>query len=627
MHDTLYEHQLLSIRQLEELEFKEGQLTTPNGMRMYLNWSVLADPCGAGKTRVVCALLYRELQRARANPMVFHGDWPRVRRAASGAHHAAVSMRCVRTQVPITVIITSLSIQGQWSRELAAWGIEHDVVSCKPKFEHFDQYVTQGAVRQGGLVLLMPVTMVKTWLPLLCNGQHRTRPAHEGGPLPAVHRVVYDEPDSTHIPAMPSLEWCRHVLLVSATFHRMFGRGYPNNMARRHYLYGTLNSLLGLHGMLQEAITVRQDEAAVQAAVQLPRVQRTMLQFRRPQVMRAVEDALPPHLRALAEADATDDLVRALGGVVYDSEQSVVDAVTANLRGALESAQKRAQQAALAYSADGEPPSNAETNARARVAELQARLDALEARVAENIHEPCNVCLEVADEPCLCPKCSANFCRDCLTRWLQTSHSCPMCRGNVSLSTVVYMQAAAAAGSGGDDGPSGAPAAAAAERDDDADSDDGVTLAELAAAPAADAAPRWDQVVYGSRQLALVGAAQGLCAAECAALERPIRGLVYSAAASTMGSMQEYLTDAGFRVAKLTGVHSTRTATLDGLRDGTYDFLIADAGTDAAGLDLPFVQYVLLPYACSDAVRTQIEGRAQRPGRQTPLHVVQMSTV
>jgi len=596
MKNTLYEHQLRSVHALEALEAKDGVFCSDT-QNLVLNWTLLADPCGAGKTRTVCALLYNELQRARTDDSVFHSYWQRPTHTASGQSCAVVQCTPTKVNVPITVIISSLSIQGQWSEELSRWNIEHEVVTRRPNLEQKHEFLSRAKVTRGGLVLVMPVTMVKIW-------------AHVLGF--SVHRVVYDEPDSAYIAACPSFDACRHVMLVSATFYDDAVRmsRYHSYNRPRHAIQ---DKLWDFHACIEDVlntIKVQQSAESVQSALRLPPVQTTRVRFRRAAMMRAVESVLPPHLRAMSQADATNDLIRALGGVVYGDEQSVVQAVTANLRAAVAATEQRLRQAIAAGGSGG-----AETAARARLGELTGKLHTLQARVRENIREPCPVCMETSDDVCLCPKCSSNFCRNCIVRWLETRQVCPMCRGAAHIESMVFLEL---------DADSAVPPAASAA----AAQATSATHGEQDAVPRDDAASQdgapWQDVVYPSRQLALIAAATKLCAHESRAHGRLISGLVYCAAAGAMSDMCAYLTEAGFRVAKLNGVYTSRMAAVEKLRQGECDFLVVDMNTDAAGMDLPFVQYIVLPYACSTEVYNQAVGRAQRPGRLQPLHVVQL---
>eukprot|EP01120_Amphizonella_sp_Union-15-10_P014204 TRINITY_DN6813_c0_g1_i1.p1 TRINITY_DN6813_c0_g1~~TRINITY_DN6813_c0_g1_i1.p1 ORF type:complete len:292 (+),score=11.62 TRINITY_DN6813_c0_g1_i1:60-935(+) len=48
----------------------------------------------------------------------------------------------------------------------------------------------------------------------------------------------------------------------------------------------------------------------------------------------------------------------------------------------------------------------------------------------------CLICFQVSYQPTLCPTCESLFCLSCIEQWLNTSNTCPHCRGNISSSSL-----------------------------------------------------------------------------------------------------------------------------------------------------------------------------------------------
>uniref|UniRef100_A0A6G3MIT5 RING-type E3 ubiquitin transferase n=1 Tax=Henneguya salminicola TaxID=69463 RepID=A0A6G3MIT5_HENSL len=51
-------------------------------------------------------------------------------------------------------------------------------------------------------------------------------------------------------------------------------------------------------------------------------------------------------------------------------------------------------------------------------------------------NEDCPICLSALVKPCLTVRCYHKFCLECLVRWFQNSHTCPVCRNKCQ--SIIY---------------------------------------------------------------------------------------------------------------------------------------------------------------------------------------------
>ena len=56
------------------------------------------------------------------------------------------------------------------------------------------------------------------------------------------------------------------------------------------------------------------------------------------------------------------------------------------------------------------------------------------------LNDSCSICYNILNKPILEPNCQYLFCGQCFFNWLEINNSCPMCRHNINIQELVYIE-------------------------------------------------------------------------------------------------------------------------------------------------------------------------------------------
>ena len=195
------------------------------------------------------------------------------------------------------------------------------------------------------------------------------------------------------------------------------------------------------------AIVLRNSDAWINASLEQPTFQHETIMCRTPPNLSLLREFISPAAMEALHAGDTAGAMAALG-LKPSSKDTLVDRVTAGLRGDLVQAEK-----ILAFKRDIEYSTAAAKvaaieKAEQKVARLQEQLDSLEARIASSVADTCPICYDVPSTLTLTPCCRQAFCLACLCECIAAKPACPLCRVTIeSVSKLIVVDSATSSAS------------------------------------------------------------------------------------------------------------------------------------------------------------------------------------
>jgi SNF2 family DNA or RNA helicase len=291
---------------------------------------------------------------------------------------------------------------------------------------------------------------------------------------------------------------------------------------------------------------------------------------------------LQGHISAAAmEALHAGDVTGAMTaiGLKATSKESLVERVTASIRGELIAAEKLLEfKRGMEYSSPAAKVQGIE-KAEAKVAKIKTQLTALEERVASAATELCPICYDTPNSATLTPCCRNTFCLACICECLTKRAACPLCRQPIASPKELMV-----IGNGPNEtiGCSG-------EAVEEGPPTKGAALMRL-----------------------------------LAAAEPNDRFLVFSAHEASFKGLRDMLEARGVRCELLSGTGARVEKLRKQFREGKVQVLCMNARHVGAGINLEAATHVVLYHRMNMELEKQVVGRAVRFERAAELRVIHL---
>lgn len=392
---NLFRHQLASIHRLEEFEVKK-QVDIARNIHLQTSLGINANPTGSGKTLEMIGLIVR-------NRMEWDLSQP-----FQKIRHVQYSDLLMHQQVqyffrlPTTLILVGQSIIRQWEQEFKYTHLKVRVISTNKDALNVDPYLYD--------VILITPTMFNAFVMRFTEY--------------AWKRFIYDEPGQIHVPRMKSVT-AGFYWFVTATPFSIF---YRSRYSRSNFLRDVFYSLY-YHDTYINLLSIRNSTDFIRMSFQLPPVEyRTHNCYE--SVFNRVHGLVPEHVLEMISAGNINGAIQALGGKKTDN---IVELIKTRKLQDLEIAEAKVR----IYR--NQPESERYRKWKDRKERLEGQIRDLEQRFKDELEGNCSVCISPLVNPILEPACQQLFCTECLLTWLQRSKKCPMCRSEVTLNELIYI--------------------------------------------------------------------------------------------------------------------------------------------------------------------------------------------
>jgi hypothetical protein len=361
---------------------------------------------------------------------------------------------------------------------------------------------------------------------------------------------------------------------LSDDVRQRLGDGAISGVA--HRLNIVSNAVADCRDVRFTGLILRNSDTWIDASLARPAIVHDTILCKSPGNLSILRDFISPAAMEALHAGDTAGALTALG-LKAASKESLVDRVTASLRGDLIQAEKiLAFKQSIEYATPAGKV-HAVEKAEANVAGIKAKLADLEARVAEATGSTlCPICYDTPRTTTLTPCCRQAFCLSCLCECVKSKPACPMCRApitNVRELLVVGDEAGTVA-----------------------------TVEEKLVPP-----------TKGAALLKLLESST-----------EDQRFLVFSAHEASFKGLRDLLGARGIQCELLQGSAARVESLRKRFREGKVRVLCMNARHVGAGINLEAATHVVLYHRMNAELEKQVIGRAVRFERATELRVVHL---
>ncbi len=436
---VLYSHQLEAVRTMQ-LKETNREISIANGAyAIETNVGILAHPVGFGKTGICAAHLAVEKERENRvlneadivdDPLLnWSREWandelPYSRSLVDYASQYArvLRRRTRRYRLNCTLIIAGLSLVKQWQHELGfAPNLTVTIIKTRKQARSVDP-------RCWDVIIITP-TMYNLFVNQVgCLGLdvHDRSGWTQGAQTYAWKRLIYDEPPSTNVPSMVSIE-CGFVWLISAT-PRLIQNAYTSSSSTHMIRSMAFNYLDRI--FFNELLVKCSDDITMADLTALPPVTELEHVCHQPLARMMRNSGISERVQQLIQADDIAGAVAEMGGDVMNTEYANI----LDFRKAVIEKEIAEYESKIAIAE--RPPRRA--GAEASIARYREEIRKRNAWITNLTEEAevqattmCGICFEDIDnvgDAIVVECCAKIFCSTCLLSWTSQNNTCPACR-------------------------------------------------------------------------------------------------------------------------------------------------------------------------------------------------------
>ena len=528
---SLFKHQLASIYSMEHLESVKQveQKDCIKETRLGIN----ADHTGYGKTLSMIGLMVRD-------KMEWNIDYPFVVEQINTESEGLIRTRKLLRydKLQSNLILVSPTILKQWEKEFEYTNLRVGVIATKKDIDIVE-------AENCDVVLVTPTNyndLIKSY----------SRYAWK--------RFIFDEPGHNKVIGMKNIQ-AGFYWLVTAT---------PSHIISQHRngRESFMKKIIGddcTHIEDQFAgMIIKNDLDFVKSSFNMTPTYYYDYDCFQP-LYRALVGLVNDNIKSMIEADNIEGAIEALGGT---KTKNILELVKQKLLEELENIESKIR----IYILRNESCKIEEWNSKKRL--INNKLLTIENRFESMISGNCNICFEKLSNPIMEPSCNNLFCGRCILTWLQTKQNCPLCRQNIVVNQLIYM-------------------------DENKSIESKSENHKL------------------TKQEMIVKIIK----------EKPdSKFIIFSSYDQTFDQIHLALADNNINFKLLKGSVQQIQRTINDYKSGDLQVLFLNSKFNGSGINLQETTDIILYHDMSEATKTQLIGRANRIGRTSPLHVHQLKS-
>ena len=393
---SLFKHQLASIYSMEHLESVKQveQKDCIKETRLGIN----ADHTGYGKTLSMIGLMVRD-------KMEWNIDYPFVVEQINTESEGLIRTRKLLRydKLQSNLILVSPTILKQWEKEFEYTNLRVGVIATKKDIDIVE-------AENCDVVLVTPTNyndLIKSY----------SRYAWK--------RFIFDEPGHNKVIGMKNIQAGFYWLVTATPSHIISQHRNGRESFMKKIIGDNCNHIEDqFAGMI-----VKNDLDFVKSSFNMTPTYYYDYDCFQP-LYRALVGLVNDNIKSMIEADNIEGAIEALGGT---KSKNILELVKQKLLEELENIESKIR----IYILRNELSKIEEWNSKKRL--INNKLLTIENRFESMISGNCNICFEKLSNPIMEPSCNNLFCGRCILTWLQTKQNCPLCRQNIVVSQLIYM--------------------------------------------------------------------------------------------------------------------------------------------------------------------------------------------
>lgn len=532
---SLFKHQLTSIYNMERLE--HDKMVQSDDYIKEVNLGVNADISGYGKTYSMVGLIARD-------KMEWDMDTPFVIEKIRVESNGLVKIREIEryNKLPCTLILVSPSIINQWQNELKNTTLNFTSITSKKEIENviIDNY---------DIILVIPSmynNLVKSYSKY------------------AWKRFIFDEPGHLRVSGMKDIK-AGFFWFITATPNSII----PYHQSCRGSMMNkiiTNNNTNTFEEQFKDVI-IKNDEDFIKSSFLMPKTSHKEYYCFQP-ILNVINGMVNPVVQKMIDTGNIEGAISTLGG---EKTKNIVELVK----------QKKMDEIKVVKS-----QINIHTikNNSKRIDHYSELLKNLEHELSiiderfNNIlsNQTCHICMNTMSKVVMEPKCQNLFCGECLLQWLAKNNTCPLCRSDIVLSDLIYIEN---------------------EKEVKYNTDNMPNNSIL---------QKTDQII------------------EIIKSKKEGKFLVFSDFEGSFSPICKILHTNNIKFIILKGDATNRTKIIDDYKTGVVNVIFLNSSIDSAGINLPETTDIILYHEMNSITKNQIIARAERIGRTEELTIHQL---
>ena len=337
----------------------------------------------------------------------------------------------------------------------------------------------------------------------------------------------------------------------------------PEAIAPRHHNCSTSYMCKLIGGLydfdrFRTDITVKNDDDFVRQSFEMPATHHEYHQCHSP-LYNTIHGLVSDKIKNMIEAGNISGAIQSLGGQRTDN---IVDLVMKRKNLELEEIQSKIR----IWSLRSEEKKIEEW--KDRESEVLKQMDILTKRFENILMNNCVICQSQLSKPVMEPGCQNIFCGNCLLTWLQRKNSCPICRRPVRDEELTYI----------------------------------VTNGE---------GKNFEKERNMTKEETIINIISG----------KKGRFIIFSDWDETFDTIRSVLKENKIKFAEIKGSIKSCTKALEKYKEGKINVIFLNSKYNSSGINMQETTDIILYHQMGEDSKTQILGRANRIGRQTPLQV------
>lgn len=389
---NLYPHQRAIVHKMESRE-KDQTLIISDDTIIDMNIGINSDLTGYGKTISMLALVHRD-------KMSWDLTVPYVQSITTSFASGRIKKTFLKKyeKLDSTLVLVSQSIINQWYQECQKTPLSVVKITTK-------KLVDTVFIPNYDIVLVTPSMYNK----LVSKYVYM-----------AWKRFIFDEPGHMKVPGMfkiiAGFNW-----FVTATPISIIA---THRACRNSFMYDIFATFF--FDQLPYMI-VKNDDDFVRYSFTMPQTYHNYYKCYN-QVYQTVSGFVTPRIAEMISAGNINGAIKALGG---GETKNITEIIRKMKMDEIDVIKSRIEIFIIR---------NKKTDSLVdRIKVIENQLNDLDNRYSEILSGDCNICLEKISNPVMEPNCQNVFCGSCLLKWLETKPTCPLCRGTIKTSQLMYI--------------------------------------------------------------------------------------------------------------------------------------------------------------------------------------------
>jgi len=566
----LKRHQLTLLNRC--IEFERSTIEIKTDIRMDTQIGIIGDKVGSGKSFVILSLIMTPCEEHQTN---------KVKVSSYGRNRIILSDNVHKPCIKTNILVIPHNLISQWTEYISMFCPSTLNYIVLNKTKDLDKFIETDPVSYDLIVLK------STFYNMVANFMK--------GRNHKVKRVFFDEIDNMNIPSSEEID-SGFFWFVTASYNNLvYPRGhttYDRSITRYIMLASGLRNggfvkdifmdlSLAEPQMSARLLVVKNSDEYISTSIILPEVMNHYIQCKTPVMIDILNGIVDRSIIDSLNAGDVDSAVQHIVPTHRCAEDNIIKILIDKYEKNLKNVKTNITMIdSFVYDTPAERQADL-NRLEKRKEELMTRIKCIKDRV--NDSETCCICYDDIDHKTIVTCCSNAFCFKCIHLWLSRKTTCPLCKANITASSIYVVDNTEAQASTSD-----AP----------------INIKE-------DFTSKIHKSNDKTRNLRNI----------IKSLDPNSKILIFSAYDNTFTPVSDVLNDEHLTFSFLKGTSYQIKNTIDAYKNGSTRVLLVNACHFGSGLNLENTTDIIMFHKFNNDIEKQVIGRAQRYGRTAPLRI------